>query len=276
MVYHFDLAWRGRFHTSADHFRKVQRKWAEVMEHNAWPVQYLSNHDSARQVSCYGCDSPEYRTDSAKLLATLIHTTPGTPFIYQGEEIGMVNVKYDRIEDYNCCYTLGDYHAMIKSGVSPKEAIDTLAPRSRDNARTPYQWDGTKNAGFSTGTPWIKVNPKYTEINLEADLASEDSIFAFYRELTRMRREDPAIIDGDLRFLLEDDERIIMYTRRCARQTLLVIANYSSETVQVALPEEIAGSKWTRRLHNKGNVTPSLEAHRALLPWEVEIYELAR
>ncbi len=276
MVYHFELASRRRYSIAPDYFRTVQKNWAEVMKHNAWPVQFLSNHDTARQVSCYGCDSEQYRTDSAKLLATLIHTTPGTPFIYQGEEIGMVNVKYDTIDDYNCCYTRGDYYAMISSGVSPKDAIDTLAPRSRDNARPPHQRNATENAGFTTGKPWIKVNPKYTSINLEADRASEDSIFAFYQALTKMRREDPAIIDGDLQFLLEDHECILMYLRRCARQTLLVIANDSGNTVPLPIPEELKQSAWSRRLTNKKNTTPSLDGNRNLLPWEVEIYELAR
>ncbi|MBE6667771.1 MAG: alpha-glucosidase [Ruminococcaceae bacterium] len=276
MVYHFDLAYRGRYEISNDLFRKVQGKWADVMKHDAWAVQYLSNHDSARQVSCYGCDSDEYRADSAKLLAAFIHTTPGTPFIYQGEEIGMTNVKYDSIEDYNCRYTVGDYHAMIASGVSADEAIDILAPRSRDNARTPYQWNGSENAGFTTGKPWIKVNPKYKSINLEADRSSEDSIFAFYQELAKMRREDPAIIDGELDFLLEDNEQIIMYKRACMRQTLLVVANYSGKTAKFDIPEEIRTSTWKRRLTNKKNTFPSLDGERDLLPWEIEIFELVR
>ena len=276
MVYHFGLSSRGRYSISADYFRQVQRDWADVMSHNAWAVQYLSNHDSARQVSCYGCDSDEYRADSAKMLATFVHTTPGTPFIYQGEEIGMTNVKYDTIDDYNCCYTVGDYNAMIASGVSPKEAIDTLAPRSRDNARTPYQWDASENAGFTSGKPWIKVNPKYEQINLERDLASEDSIFAYYQQLTKMRREDPAIVDGDLKFYLEDNEQIIMYTRACTRQTLLVVANYSSKSAALELPAEISGRSWQRRLTNKKDTAPSIGGGRELLPWEVEIYELAR
>ena len=187
----------------------------------------------------------------------------------------MTNVKYDTIEEYNCCYTIGDYNAMIASGVSPKEAIDTLAPRSRDNARTPYQWDGTKNAGFSTGKPWIKVNPKYTDINLEADRAGEDSIFAFYQELIKMRREDPAIIDGDLKFLLDGHKEIIMYTRSCMRQTLLVVANYSGNTVPFDIPEEIGKTAWSRKLTNKKDTLPALDSGRDLLPWEVEIYERA-
>ena len=276
MVYHFDLSSRRRFHISADLFRSVQTKWAEVMKHNAWSVQYLSNHDSARQVSRYGCDNDEHRTSSAKLLAALIHTMPGTPFIYQGEEIGMVNVKFDTIDDYNCRYTLGDYNAMIKSGVTPKEAINILAPKSRDNARTPYQWDDTENSGFTSGKPWIKLNPIYKEINLATDRASEDSIFAFYKELIRMRRENPAIIDGDLKFLLEDHNEILMYTRTCARQTLLIIANFSGSASSFNIPKEINKRVWNRHLTNKKITPPSLTTNRVLLPWEVEIYELAR
>ncbi len=275
MVYHFDLAHRKLFSISNDHFRKVERDWAEVMKHNAWPVQYLSNHDSARQVSAYGNDT-EYRAPSAKLLATLMHTTPGTPFIYQGEEIGMVNVKFDSIEDYNCCYTLGDYHSMIAKGATPKEAIDYVAPRSRDNARTPYQCGSSENAGFTTGKPWMKVNPRYTEINLEADRAAPDSIFAYYQTLIKMRREHPAIIDGDLQFLLEDDDKILMYLRRCARETLLVVANYSAETVELPIPDELKANTWKCVLTNLDGTTPALTSGRKLLPYETEIYTLAR
>ena len=271
MVYHFDLAWRGRYTISCELFRRVQKKWAEVIKKGGWSVQYLSNHDSARQVSCYG--SEEYRTDSAKLLAALIHTTPGTPFVYQGEEIGMTNVKYDSIEDYNCCYTTGDYRAMIAQGISPKEALDKLAPRSRDNARTPYQWDSSENAGFTSGKPWIKVNPKYTDINLEADRSSEDSIFDFYKKLIEMRKTNPAIVEGDLEFLLEDHESILCYLRRSSDQSLLVVANYCGNNVKFDVPHELCDGKWERLLTNKKDTVPSVLGGRELLPWEVEIYE---
>ncbi len=275
MVYHFDLAHRSLFSISNDHFRRVERDWAEVMQHNAWPVQYLSNHDSARQVSAYGNDT-EYRAPSAKLLATLMHTTPGTPFIYQGEEIGMVNVKFDSIEDYNCRYTLGDYNSMVAKGATPKEAIDYVAPRSRDNARTPYQWDSSENAGFTTGKPWMKVNPRYTEINLEADRAAPDSIFAYYQALTKMRLEHPAIIDGDLEFLLENDDKILMYLRRCARETLLVVANYSAETVELPIPDKLKVNTWSRVLTNLDGTEPAINTGRSLAPYECEVYTLAR
>ena len=274
MVYHFDLAYRGRLSISPDQFRKVQKRWAEVIEQGGWSVQYLSNHDSARQVSCYGCDREEHRKASAKLLGVLVHTTPGTPFVYQGEEIGMTNVKYDSIEDYNCRYTVGDYGAMVALGASPKEAIDKLAPQSRDNARTPYQWSDGENAGFTSGKPWIKVNPRYTEINLESDRASEDSIFAFYQKLIAMRKSCPAIVEGDLTFLFDGHESIISYTRSCEKQTLLILANYSGAPVGFEIPEEIASGQWRRLLSNTDD-TDAL-CRKNLAPWEVEIYELVK
>lgn len=274
MVYHFQLVHRSKYSITTNHFCDIQKKWYDVIKENGWAVQYMSNHDSARQVSCYGNDSAEFRKPSAKLLATLLHTTPGTPFVYQGEEIGMTNVKYETIEDYNCCYTVGDYYAMMKSGVSPKEAIDTLAPKSRDNARTPYQWNGGENAGFTTGKPWIKVNPRFTEINLESDIASKDSIFKYYRKLADMRKDCPAIIDGDLNFLAEGNEKIIAYTRACKEQTLLIVANYCATETEYSLPENIKNLKWKRLLTNYDDTSAYIESGRALKPYEVEVYEL--
>ena len=208
------------------------------------------------------------------MLTILIHTSPGIPFIYQGEEMGMVNVQFDSIDDYNCCYTLGDYNAMIAGGISPEEALKVLGPKSRDNARTPYQWNSSENAGFTTGKPWLKVNPRYTEINLEADLASPDSIFAYYQKLTQMRKTCPAIIDGDLQFYLNDHPNVIMYTRRCARQTLLIIANKSDNTLPIQIPQELKQYKWKRLLTNREASVPSMEEGRQWLPWEAEVYTI--
>ena len=272
-AYHFTLASRKTPPFTVEQFRQVQKDWANVMAHNGWSVQYMSNHDQPRQVSHHGNDTA-YRVESAKLLAVLNHTTPGTPFIYQGEEIGMTNVAYNSISDYNCCYTVGDYHSMLANGVCPEEALRYIQPRSRDNARTPYQWDGSANAGFTAGTPWIKVNPQYPQINLEADRACADSIFAFYQKLTDMRKTCPAILDGDLTFLLEDHPQVIMYLRRCTRQTLLVIANKSNCTLPVQYPELLRQNTWKRILTNRDDTTPSLTGSREWLPWETEIYEL--
>ena len=240
------------------------------MQYDLWPSQYMSNHDSARQVSCYGSDG-QYRIPSAKLLATLIHTCPGTPFLYQGEEIGMVNVQFDRIEDYNCCYTVGDYHSMVANGAAPQDALKVLGPKSRDNARTPYPWNGSENAGFTTGKPWLKLNPTYKEINLEADRNAPDSIFAYYQALIAMRKEHPAILDGDLEFFLEDHPAMLLYTRTCAREKLLVIANKSDEPQAVSLPEELKKRNWKRILTNRPDLSPSVE-RSTWQPWEFEVY----
>lgn len=273
MVYHFELAHRLRLSISNELFRDVQTRWNEIIRQGGWAGQYLSNHDSARQVSCYG-DDGEYRTRSAKLLATLYHTVPGTPFVYQGEEIGMVNVTYGNIEDHNCCCTVGDYYAMLENGVSPEEAIRTVEPQSRDNARTPYQWDDSESAGFTTGTPWIKVNPRYKEINLKKDLDSEDSIFRYYQKLIRLRKEHPAVVEGDLRFVLEDMEQILAYERVCEKEHLLVLANRSGEPCRIRLPEEWRG-KANLLLTNVD--TPAAYGDTMdFLPWETAVYQLKK
>jgi len=270
-VYHFEI---GKC-KDAPKYRRVQKDWATVTEHNAWPVQYMSNHDKRRQVSNFGNDK-EYRVESAKLLGTLLHTTPGTPFVYQGEEIGMTDVRYNSIEDYNCCYTLGTYYSMVENGFDPKAALDKAAIGSRDNARTPYQWDNSLNAGFSTGKPWIKVNPNYEDINLKADLASKNSVFSYYQKLITMRKEHPAIIDGDLKFLLDGHPDMIVYLRRCARETILVIANYSNNIHEVQIPDEIIGKTWKRILTNREDLEASIKGRNEWQPWEVEVYTLDR
>ncbi len=254
-------------------FRNQESAWYEkIMRRNGWLVQYMCNHDQPRMVSHYGNDR-EYRVESAKLLATLVHTTPGMPIIYQGEEIGMTNIAFDNIEDYNDCYTKGDYYSMVKNGVDPKEALAAIREKSRDNARSPYLWDDSENAGFTSGKPWLKISNRAEEINYAADRNSENSIFDFYKKLTEMRKTEPAIIDGDLKFYLNDSDELIVYTRSCARQTLLIVANKSDLEVEFEMPEELKNSIWKRILSNrKGNI-PAVQSGK-LMPWEAEVYEL--
>lgn len=273
MVFHFEIGKNPKIIT-VNEYKETQQRWIDLMRHNAWISQFLTNHDSPRQVSRFGNDT-EYRVPSAKMLATLVHTMPGTPFIYQGEEIGMTNVYFDTIDDYNERYTVGKYNTMIEAGEKPEVALGKLRAMSRDNARTPYQWDGSANAGFTAGKPWIKVNPRYPEINYERDRASEESIFDYYKKLTKMRREHPAVIDGDFRFLLYDHPRIVMYLRKCARETLLVVTNFSDDPVKVEIPEELKAYKWRRVLTNREETSPSLEGREEWLPWEAEVYTLS-
>ena len=271
-LFHFEIGKNPRIIT-VNEYKETQQRWIDLMKHNAWITQFLSNHDTPRQVSRFGNDQ-EYRVPSAKLLATLIHTMPGTPYIYQGEEIGMTNVYFDTIDDYNERYTVGKYNTMIEAGVSPEEALGKLRDMSRDNVRTPYQWDASPNAGFTTGKPWIKVNPRYPEINYAADRASKDSIFDYYKKLTALRKTHPAIVDGKFRFLLFEHPQVVMFLRECARETLLIIANFSNDKVQIELPKDVTDYRWTRLVTNLENLAPSVSGRDAWQPWEAEIYEL--
>ena len=271
-VYHFELSSRKRPRVTAAQFREVQKNWAEVAKKGGWSIQYMSNHDSRRQVSHHGSDGI-YRTRSAKLLGTLLHTSPGIPFIYQGEEIGMVDVRFESIQDYDCCYTVGPYQALLDNGYTPEQALAEVALTSRDNARTPYQWDDSENAGFTKGKPWLKLNPRYPEINLKKDLASPDSIFRYYQKLIRLRKEHPAMVEGDLNFYLEDDPYILCYTRSCEKETLLVVANYSEENAPFTVPAALCGKKAELLLSNCDEGAKTL-ADTTLLPWEVAVYKL--
>ena len=269
-LYHFDICHRNPEPPTVLQYKAAQRRWAAVVENDAWLAQHLSNHDFPRQVSRFGNDR-EYRKECAKLLATLTHTHPGTPYVYQGEEIGMTNVEFATIGEYDDPYTVGQYHAMLKAGVPEEEVWAKLRPISRDNPRTPYQWNDGENAGFSTGKPWLKLNPRYPEINLEADRKDPDSVFAYYQKLIRLRKENPAIIDGLYEQLLQDHEKIVMYLRKCTRQTLLVVANFSDDAIDLPLPEQVTGHRWEKLLSNYGS--DCLTA-KALQPWEAAIYEL--
>jgi len=182
-----------------------------------------------------------------------------------------VNVRFDSIEDYNCCYTVGPYYAMLDNGFDPATALADVAQTSRDNARTPYQWNAGENAGFTTGKPWLKVNPRYEEINLEADLAAEDSVFRYYQKLTALRREHPAVTEGNISFLLEEDENVICYTRACEKETLLVVANLSEKEVEFSLPQGAKG-EYTCLLRNVKKGIGLAEEKEILAPWECAVF----
>ena len=271
-LYHFDICHRRDKAPTIAQYKRAQQRWANVVAQDAWLAQHLSNHDFPRQVSRFGNDQ-EYRVESAKLLATLTHTMPGTPYVYQGEEIGMTNVEFATIEEYNDPYTVGQYHAMRRAGIPEDEVWAKLRHISRDNPRTPYQWDDSPNAGFTTGTPWLKVNPRYPEINLKADRRSPNSIFAYYQKLIAMRKDNPAMVDGVFEMLLPEHPEVVMYLRRTARQTLLVIANFTDNENKVELPEFVSAHRWSRILTNYEDSAPSLERD-TWRSWEAEIYEL--
>lgn len=207
-------------------------KWQTALHNKGWNSLYWNNHDQPRIVSRFGNDQ-EYRVKSAKMLAACLHFMQGTPYIYQGEEIGMTNVKFDSLEDYRDIETMNMYKERIALGYSHEEIMKSIYVKGRDNARTPMQWNQSANGGFTTGTPWIKVNPRYDEINVEAALEDPQSIFYFYQKLIALRKEMDIIIEGDFKLLLRESTEIFAYERNWKDEQLLVLCNFSSSEVEV-------------------------------------------
>ena len=217
-------------------------KWQTGLSHEAWNSLYLSNHDQPRSVSRYGNDSEEYRERSAKLLATCLHMMQGTPYVYQGEELGMCNAYFDKLEDYRDIESINAYHELTEQcGVSHEEMMGYLKRISRDNARTPMQWDDSKNAGFTTGTPWLKVNSNYPEVNAKAQVNDPDSVFSYYKKLIRLRHENEIIVYGDYELLEAESDETFIYKRTYENEHLMVLCNFTDHEVSVtdAVMEQI-------------------------------------
>lgn len=214
-------------------------KWQKGLEGEGWNSLYLNNHDQPRMVSRFGNDG-KYRVESAKMLATFLHTLQGTPYIYQGEEIGMTNVKFDSIEEYKDIETLNMYNEKVKENKEDEaKVMESIYVKGRDNARTPVQWNASEHAGFTTGTPWIAVNPNYKEVNVEQAVADPDSIFHYYKQLIKLRKENDVIVYGTYDVLLDDHEQIYAYTRTLKKEKLLVILNFSDHRPVFRLPEDM-------------------------------------
>ena len=220
-------------------------KWQNGMEkESGWSALFWCNHDQPRIVSRMGNET-EYRYESAAMLATLLHMMQGTPYIYQGEEIGMLNAHFDKITDYEDVESLNAYKNMINAGKSEEEALKILRERSRDNSRTPVQWDNTENSGFSTGKPWIKMGKMADGINVEEDLKNEKSVFSYYKKLINMRKEYDIIRDGNFTILDADSEDTFIYTRETEREVLYVICNLTDKTLEIdkKITDSAAGGK---------------------------------
>ncbi len=243
--------------------KQVLTKWQEALDGSGWNSLFWDNHDLPRIVSRWGNDQA-YRKESAKMLAVVLHGMQGTPYIYQGEELGMTNVQYP-IEDYEDLETLNMYHERKKQGYQEEGIMRSIHAKSRDNARTPMQWDASDNAGFTTGTPWLKVNPNYIEINAKDNLEDPDSVFACYQKLIALRKSYPVFVDGHFRFLLEEDENFFAYMREDENSELLVVANFFDQ--QVNLPLELDLQDYTILYQNYKDTSGNLYR-----PYEARIY----
>ncbi len=240
-------------------FRRVMNKWQYELEGKAWNSLFLDNHDQPRVVSRFGNDSEAYRVISAKMLATCLHMMKGTPYIYQGEELGMTNVYFDKLEDYRDIESINAFHQYVDSGiVKADDMMRYLKEISRDNARTPMQWDDSKNAGFTDGTPWINVNPNYKEINAKAAVADPDSVFHYYQELIKLRHTLPIIVYGKFQGLLDDSETIYAYERHLDGQVLTVACNFTDQEQDCTLFDDLAGEELISNYkeHKAGKLQP--------------------
>ncbi len=226
---------------SLGRLKEVLSRWQKELYECGWNSLFWCNHDLPRIVSRWGNDG-EYREKSAKMFATLLHGMQGTPYIYQGEELGMTNVRYP-IEEYRDIETLNIYRERMEKGYPKEDIMESIYAKGRDNARTPMQWDDGKNAGFTDGTPWLKVNPNYPEINAASQVGQPDSVFEYYRKLVALRKQYPVLIDGRYELLIAEDENIFAYTREDEESVLFVVCNFYGNTVSCPVVKEWADAQ---------------------------------
>ncbi|MCI9025489.1 MAG: alpha-glucosidase [Dorea sp.] len=222
--------------------KKILTRWQTELYGKAWNSLFWDNHDQPRAVSRFGDDRQEYREASAKMLATCLHMMQGSPYIYQGEELGMTNYPFRSPDDFRDIESINAYKEWCLSGnVSHEDFWPCITFRSRDNARTPVQWDDSEQAGFTSGTPWIPVNPNYKEINAKAETKDPDSVFHYYKKLIALRKENPVMVYGKYEPLLEDSEELFVYTRTLDNEKLLIVCNFTDQDVAFTMPEEFTG-----------------------------------
>jgi len=272
MIFHLDHMFLG--HGPKGKFDPVEYGWNEIkqifsdwynaMGESGWVSIFLDNHDFPRLVSRFGNDQ-EYRIESAKLLSMLVLTLRGTACIYQGSEIGMSNVHFDKIDEYRDVETINFHKEFTEAGLSEEEFLKRVHEHGRDNVRTPIQWDASHHSGFTTGQPWINVNPNYTAINAEADINSENSIYKWYQQLLSFRKENKTLVYGDWQ-VLSSHEDLYIYTRVDDEAEFLIILNHSNNVHNLDLQLE----NYSLILHNNIIENPS-----DLSPWDARLYKKA-
>jgi glucan 1,6-alpha-glucosidase len=245
--------------------KQVFAKWQKELYQTGWNSLFWNNHDLPRIVSRWGNDK-EYRAESAKMLATLLHGLQGTPYVYQGEELGMTNVEYG-IEDYRDIETLNMYLERLEKGYKKEEIMASIYAKGRDNARTPMQWENAPNAGFSDAAPWIRANGNYKEINAVSELKEEDSVFSYYKKLIQFRKDYEVFAEGSFELFLEEDKDIFSYTRTLGEEKLFVVCNFHGGEVLFTMPKGWTGEEEVL-IANYGKV---LESEK-LRPYEARIY----
>lgn len=243
-------------------------KWQNELDKVGWNSLYFNNHDQPRSVSRFGNDG-EYRKKSAKMLATLLHMMKGTPYVYQGEEIGMTNVRFSSIEEYRDIETLNFYNEALNDGWTEDKALESIYAKGRDNARTPMQWDSSEHGGFSDGSPWIKVNPNYKDINVEKALKDPDSVFHYYKKLIELRKKNEIIVYGRYNLILDQHPEVYAYTRTLGNQILLVLCNFYGGNPEVEPPAFIQEKKFEALIGNYKDI--QINRTIKLRPYEAQV-----
>ena len=252
--------------------KKILTRWQKGLQDIAWNSLYWENHDQPRSVSRFGNDSDEYREISAKMLATCIHMMQGTPYVYQGEELGMTNCPFNTLENFRDLESINAFHELTEQGkMTEEEMMAAIGYKGRDNARTPMQWNDSANAGFSdaSATPWIMVNPNYTKINAKDQISREDSVFKYYQKLIKLRHESDLIVYGTYDLILDDDKDIYAYIRTLGDEKLIVYCNFSENTREVELPEEFTDGKILISNYNDAKVSEKI----TLRPYEAIVIQ---
>jgi oligo-1,6-glucosidase len=246
-------------------------RWQEGLAERGWNSLYWNNHDQPRVVSRFGSDAPEHRVASAKLLGTVLHLHRGTPYVYQGEELGMTNVPFPTADDFLDLESVNYYRHATELGADPEAVLANLRLGSRDNARSPMQWDASSNAGFSTGTPWAPVNPNYPDINAESAVADQDSVYHHYRRLIALRHTEPAIANGDFQMLAMDHPTLYAFTRSHQGTELLVVANFGADELALDDTQVPGLGGWEASELLLGNLAGGVAPTAPLRAWEARI-----
>jgi oligo-1,6-glucosidase len=244
MAYAFeavDIAKREGY--SVLHFKEVFSRWDSAFANKGWLSIFLSNHDQARLVSRFGNDKPAFREVSSKMLNTFLLSMRGTPYCYYGDELGMTNAGFDKIEEYKDMPTLNEYQYQKKKGADMNKFMDFVKFSCRDNGRTGFQWDTTANAGFTTGTPWLKTNPNYTSINAAAQEKDANSCLNYFRKMVKLRKDNPALVYGKYTLLDKDNPAVYAYTREQGGKKFLVLLNFTAATATVKTGIDISKGK---------------------------------
>ncbi|MCZ4222394.1 glycoside hydrolase family 13 protein [Pedobacter rhodius] len=275
MAYHFEIMDIGndpKGYKLTD-LKKTFTKWDNSFADNGWLAIFLANHDVPRMVSKFGNDSPEFRRYSSKLLTTLIMTMRGTPFYFNGDELGMSNIKFDAIEDYRDIATINAYKNIKAKGEDIKAFMDKQKFISRDNTRTPFQWNDTANAGFTTGKPWIKVNPNYKMVNVAAEEKDPDSELSYFKKIVALRKASPVLVYGAYQVFDIENPDVYCYTRSNGKDKMLVILNFSGKAISYSLNKDIDTASAEVLINNYAKAALKQNQIK-LLPWQSIVYKI--